>query len=264
MLLRKIFAVVLVITMVALFAACGGNKNETTTLDPLNTAYYPVTTNGQNSGQNNAGNGVTYILTTNQGKTAPVLNTTRFSIPTTTLQQGVNLSTNNYNNITFNTNASIPVPTVNTTGTYSTTWATIATTAPTVKPTTTLPRITTTRPTTEPTTEAQPIGVNVVINDIFTDSDGRVCATINSDGWGGKLKSNSQRISVYVDGVEMEEKATLQISSSTTGDGYQYVYLKLADYEIDPSSSTITFVIPEGFLENKTGTKYNFAYEVSM
>ena len=56
----------------------------------------------------------------------------------------------------------------------------------------------------------------------------------------------------------------LQISSSTTGDGYQYVYLNLEEYEVDPSSSTITFEIPEGFLENKTGTKYNMSAEVTM
>ena len=42
------------------------------------------------------------------------------------------------------------------------------------------------------------------------------------------------------------------------------VMVELDKYEIDPSSSTITFVIPEGFLENKTGTKYNLACEVTL
>jgi hypothetical protein len=31
----------------------------------------------------------------------------------------------------------------------------------------------------------------------------------------------------------MEEQVMLQISSSTTGDGYQYVYLNLEEYEVE-------------------------------
>lgn len=264
--MRKILAAVLVLTMAVLFAACGDNKDEGTTLNPLYTGYSPVVTNAQNQGSN--ANGATYVLTTNQSKTVPALSTTRFSVgvAATAASQGTATTSANYNDVSYTTTGgTITVPVVSTTRTFTTTWATIpTTTTTTTKATTTLPRVTTTKPTTEPTTKAEPMGIDVVVNDIFTDSQGRVCATIYSDGWGGKIRSNSQRVSVYVDGVEMEEKAMLQISSSTTGDGYQYVYLNLDDYEIDPSSSTITFVIPEGFLENKTGTKYNYAYEVTM
>lgn len=260
--MRKIMAVLLVLTMILLFAACGDNKNEGTTLDPLYTAYSPVVTSSQHQGGNSAV-GATYILTTNQNKTAPALNTTRFSVGVAaTVASQVNPSASvNYNDVSYNTTATVTPPAVNTTKTNSTTWATIPTTTTTTRATT---KATTTRPTTQPTTKAEPVGINVVINDTFIDSSGRVCATIDKTGWGSTIDSNSQRVQVYVDGVPMEKPVTLQISSNTTGDGYQYVFLNLDDYGIDTSSSTVSFTIPEGFLENKTGTKYNYAFEVSM
>ncbi len=265
--MKKLLALVLVMVITVLFAACGDSKDESTTLDPLYTAYSPVATNAQNQ---NGGTGATYVLTTNQGKTAPALNTTRFSIgvAATAPTQSTSATTTTDYNTTSNTNAVITVPVVSTTRAITTTWATIATTTTTTTQTTTkkLTTNTTTRATTtaEPTTKAEPEAVYISINEVGVDSSGRVYAAIDSEGWGGKLKSNSQRVSVYVDGVEMEEQVMLQISSSTTGDGYQYVYLDLEKYEVDPSSSTITFEIPEGFLENKTGTKYNMSAEVAM
>lgn len=264
--LRKILAVVLVMTMLVLFAACGDKKEEETTLNPLLTGYSPISTSSQPQGSN--ANGVTYILTTNQSKTVPALSTTRFNPTPVTPSSGTNISTNpsDYNNVSYTTASGvITVPPVSTTRTIPTTWETIPTTttiAPTTT-TTTLPRVTTTRPTTQPTTKAEPMGMDVVQNDSFVDTQGRLCITIDSNGWGGAIKSNSQRIPVYIDNMEMEKSGMLQISSATTGDGYQYVYLDLSEYEIG-GGVTVSFVIPEGFLENKVGTKYNYSYEVSQ
>ncbi len=270
--MRRMFAIVLIVTTVAvLFTACSGKKDDNTTPDPLYTGYSPVSTTGNNSNQANSATGATYILTTAVGKTVPALNTTRFSIAVaaTAVNQ---TTTNSYDNVSYTTNSgTIVAPNVTTTRAIPTTWQTLPSTTTTnttttkkAQITTTLPRVTTTRPTPTTTEKAEPMPVDIQINDTFIDDQGRICASIDSYGWGGKLKSNSQRIPVYIDGIEMEESAMLQISSSTTGDDYQYVYLKLADYGIDISSSTVTFVIPEGFLENKTGTKYNNAYEVTL
>lgn len=262
--LRKIMALVLVLTIAVVFAGCGGNGDDQTTLNPLNTSYTPGTSG------NTGATGATYILTTNQGKTVPALSTTRFTsdVAASVINPQASSTTNTYDNVTYSTTGVITPPSVTTTRTVPTTWQTLPSTTIPTSPvvtttgrTTKAPTPTTTRPT---TTESEPQGVYVVVNDTYTDNDGRVCVAIDSEGWGSKIKSNSRRIPVYVDGVEMEEGAMLQISSSTTGDGYQSVYLNLGDYEIDTDSSTITFTIPEGFLENKTGTKYNYAYEVSM
>lgn len=262
--MRKIMAVLLVLTMILLFAACGDNKNEGTTLDPLYTAYSPVVTSSQHQGSNSAV-GATYILTTNQNKTVPALNTTRFSVSNAAPAASQNAASapSDYNNVSYTTGATVSPPAVSTTRTISTTWATIpTTTTTTTRPITT--KTPTTRPTTQPTTKAEPEGINIVINDIFIDSSGRVCAAIDKTGWGSTIDSKAQRVQVYVDGIPMEKPVTLQISSNTTGDGYQYVFLNLDEYGIDTSGSTISFTIPEGFLENKTGTKYNYAYEVSV
>lgn len=264
--MRKILAAVLALTMTLLFAACGDNKDEGTTLDPLYTAYSPVVTNGHNQG-NNSAVGATYVLTTNQSKTVPALNTTRFTPgAAATVVNPVNPSAStNYNDVSYTTGSSVTAPVVSTTRAISTTWATIpTTTTTTTATTTTLSRVTTTRPTTQPTTKAEPMGVDVVIANTSSNTDGRVMASIESAGWGGALKANSQRVEIYVDGVPMEKPVMLQISSSTDGDGNQYVFLDLDEYGIDFSSSTVTFTIPEGFLENKTGTKYNYAYEVTL
>ncbi len=268
--MRKILALILVMTIAVVFAACGDKGEDQTTLNPLNTAYAPITSGNQQSGNNTGATGATYILTTVQGKTVPTLNTTRFSydVAASVSGQQTSSTTNNYDNVSYTTTGGvITVPNATTTRTISTTWQTLpSTTIPTSPVVTTTGRTTKapTPTTTQPTTNSGPEGVYVVVNDTYTDNDGRVCVAIDSEGWGSKIKSNSQRIPVYIDGVEMEEGAMLQISSSTTGDGYQSVYLNLGDYEIDTGSSTITFTIPEGFLENKTGTKYNYAYEVSM
>lgn len=111
-----------------------------------------------------------------------------------------------------------------------------------------------------PTNASLKTPFNARIITVDMDDSGVIYAEIDHKGWGDKFKSNSQRISVYVDGCELEEKALLQISSAVSESGYQYVYIDLSDFDIDTDNSIIEITIPEGFLENKSGTKYNYAF----
>jgi len=270
--LRKIMALVLILTVAVVFTACGDNNEDQTTLDPLSTGYYSPGISATQQGNNSGAVGSTYVLTTNQSKTVPALaNITTKFVPGAVQNPGVSgqqtsSTTNPYNNITYNTSGVITAPSYTTTRTVPTTWQTIPSTtipvSPVVPTTASTTKAQSPVTTTQPTTKAEPEGVYVVANDWGTDTQGRIFATIEPDGWGGKIKSNSMRVAVYIDGVEMDEGAMLQISSATDGDGRQYVYLNMNDYEIDTSGSTVSFTIPEGFLENKTATKYNYAYEV--
>lgn len=264
--MRKIIAFVLILTtIVVLFAACGDDKpDDGTTVDPLYTAYIPssstqpgesTTTTAPQSG---GATGATYVLTTNQGKTAPWYSTTRFT-PTPVTSATANIvTTNNYNNITYTTNSAMLNPSVTANVSYapSTTWKPLTTT--TRPDTTKVTAPTTQKPT---TTKPQPQGVDVVINDIYV-SDGRLCASIDSEGWGSKIKSASKRIEIYIDGTPVEDPALLQISSSTTGDGFQYIYIDLSDFAVLDYGGTVSFTVPEGFLDNSTGTRYNYSFDV--
>ncbi len=269
--MRKIIACVLVITsIVVLFTACTGDKNEDgTTVDPLYTAYIPSSSTTVQSGeqstsssaQANAATGATYILTTNQSKTAPWYSTTRFTPAVAVSTTKVPVTTNNYNNVTYTTNSAMlsPSVTANVSSAPSTTWKPLTTTTMPNTSRVTASTTTTTKPT---TTKQEPQGVDVIVHDIFIDGS-RICAAIESDGWGSKIKSASKRIPIYIDGDEAESPALLQISSDTTGDGYQYVYVDLTDFDVLDYGGTVTFYVPEGFLKNTSNTRYNFEFEVN-
>ena len=268
--MRKIIACVLIITsIVVLFTACTGDKNEDgTTVDPLYTAYISSSTNAQSVGQStsvstqvNAATGATYILTTNQSKTAPWYSTTRFTpaaaVSTTT---NATTTTNSYNNITYTTNSAMLSTSVsaNVSSAASTTWQQVTSTTAANTSKVTAATTTTTKPT---TTKAQPVGVDVIINDIYIN-DGKVCASIDNEGWGSKIKSTSKRIPIYIDGIEADSPALMQISSSTNGDGFQYIYIDLTDFDVLDYGGTVSFTIPEGVLNNSTGTRYNYSFDV--
>ena len=264
--LRKIIAFVLVLTaIVVLFAACGDDKPvDGTTVDPLYTAYIPSSSTTQpgesttTAPQGGSATGATYVLTTNQGKAAPWYSTTRF-VPSPVTSNTVRpVTTNNYNNITYTTNSAMlsPSVTANVSNAPSTTWKPLTTT--TSPNTTKVTASTTQKPT---TTKPQPQGVDVVINDIYVN-DGRICAAIDSEGWGSKIKSATKRIEIYVDGTPVDDPALLQISSNTTGDGFQYIYIDLSDFAVLDYGGTVSFTVPEGFLNNSTGTRYNYSFDV--
>ncbi len=265
--MRKIIAFVLALTaIVVLFAACGDNKpDDGTTVDPLYTAYIPSSTQPGESTttapQSGGAIGATYVLTTNQGKTAPWYSTTRFVPTPVTSGTGNTITTNNYNNITYTTNSAMLNPSVTANVSYapSTTWKPLTTTT---RPNTTKLTAATTTTQKPTTTKPQPQGVDVVINDIYV-SDGRLCASIDSEGWDSKIKAASKRIEIYVNGIPVEDPALLQISASnTTGDGFQYIYIDLSDFAVLDYGGTVSFTVPEGFLDNSTGTKYNYSFDV--
>lgn len=255
--MRKIIAIILTVTaIVVLFTSCKDNGDETTQ-NPLSTSDTTATTESTTTTEQST-TGATYVLTTNQNKQAPWYTTTRF-IPspdaTTAPNQGVPGSSvpNMYEDITYPTNnggAITPSVSAITSAAQSTEWST----------TTSKPQDTTAKTT---TAAVKAEGKQAVINSTWFDGDGNFCAAIDSDGW-GKIKSNSIRIPIYIDGVEADKPATLQISSSTDGDGNQYVFVNVAKYDVVEFGSSVSFTIPEGFLKNTSGTKYNYASDVSM
>lgn len=263
--LRKIFAIVLTITaVVVLFTACDGNGDDTTTQEPLSTSDTSTTeSTTEPTTTTQASTGPTFILTTNQHKQAPWYSTTRFvptpGTQTTTTQSVPSTSmTNAYDNITYPTsNVTTPSVSAVTSAAKTTVWSTI----PSDTTTTTTTKESTTAATTTEAVEAE--GMQAVINSTWFDGDGNFCAAIDKEGW-GKIKSNSMRIPVYIDGVEADKPATLQISSSVDGDGCQYVFVNLSKYDVLEFGTSVSFTIPEGFLKNASGTRYNYATEVSM
>lgn len=276
--MRKIIALLIVITsIVTLFTACK-KKEESTTQDPLYTAYSPAVSGSSTNkddankttvstsasttkkGANVSPVGSTYVLTTSPDKKAPWYSTTRFvpeQVTVTTSQAST--TSNPYENVTYTTGTITPPVSATTSSAQTTTWQNVTTTT-----TTTAATSTTAEETTEETTEAEPEGIDVVINDVYVDGDGKLYASIDSDGWGSRIKSASMRVPIYIDGIEAEKPATIQISSSTNGDGFQCVFVDISKYEIIDYGGTVSFTIPEGFLQNAAGTKFNYACEVSM
>ncbi len=252
--LRKIIALVLAITtIVVLFTACTGNGDDITQ-DPLSTSDTTTTTTTTPTSTT----GATYVLTTNQSKQAPWYSTTRFepgAVTAPSASQSTSVS-NMYEDITYPTSANTPSVSAVTSAANTTEWSTI----PTGSGTTTKKQETTTETTTE---KVEAEGMQAVINSTWFDSEGNFCAAIDKEGW-GKIKSNSIRIPVYIDGVEADKPGTLQISSSVDGDGCQYVFVNVSKYDVIEFGGSVSFTIPEGFLKNTSGTRYNYATEVAM
>jgi len=258
--LRKIIAIVLTITaVVVLFTACNGNGGSDISQEPLSTSDTTTSTTTTTT-EPASTTGVTFVLTTNQNKQAPWYSTTRF-VPTpgvsnTTTQSAPSSSMSNaYENITYPTSGAItPSVSAVTSAAQSTEWSTLPSGSTTTKKQET---------TTGTTEEVEATGMQAVINSTWLDGDGNFCAAIDKEGW-GKIKSNSMRIPIYIDGVEAEKPGTLQISSSVDGDGCQYVFVNVSKYDVLEFGGSVSFTIPEGFLKNTTGTKFNYATDVSM
>lgn len=272
--LRRIIALVLTFTaIVVLFTGCKKDDSGETSTNPLSTSDTTTTEAESTTTTAPSTTGATYILTTNQDKQAPWYSTTRFVPSTenavaTTSPYAESSVSNMYDNITYPTSgAETPSVSAVTSAVNTTVWSTLATTTDSddendenegdngqAEE----------QDTTEAgTTSAKAKGAQVVINDVYIDSDGRVCASIDSEGW-GKIKSNSLRVPVYIDGLESDSPGTLQISSSTNADGFQFVYIDVSAYDVVETGAMVSFTIPEGFLKNASGSKYNFACEVTM
>ena len=286
---RKIIAVVLVLSLAVLFAACTGNENKPSlpsfsfdpsastsdtdsSADPSND---PVSTPSGNEG--------TVILTTQQGQTMQTVATTRFEPePVTTTQPSTTdpnvtltvptmttptvITSQNPGGVTYVTvSPTIPTNTTrynpylttqSTVNPYLTTKATTnsylttqATTAPTTKQTTTAATT---------TTSAVRRAKTVVINDIATTSDKKLVVTIDSNGWDGSFQNNSQTISVKVDGVAKSAPCSVR-SGSKNADGYQYITIDLSELSV-PEGSNVQFTVPSAFLQTSSGAQYNNAF----
>lgn len=263
--MRKIIAIVLLITaIVVLFTACKDDKVDETTQSTLSTSDITSTSESTTTTAPST-TGATYVLTTNQSKQAPWYTTTRFvpaSVAVTSALQSEQSTTvsNAYENITYPTSdATMPSVSAVTSAARTTEWSTIATTN---KKSTTKKTTAKEDATEESTSAVEAEGMQVVVNDSGFNGDGNLYAAIDSQGW-GKIKSNSMRIPVYIDGVEADKPGTLQISSYTDGNGNQHVYMDVSAYGGEELGAEISFTVPEGFLKNSSGTKYNYAFVVS-
>lgn len=257
--MRKIIALVLTLTaIVVLLTSCKDNGDETT--EPLSTSDTSVITESTTTTAPST-TGATYVLTTNQDKQAPWYTTTRFNPSpdsATTSAQNITGSgvSNMYDDITYPTNdggAITPSVSAVTSAAKTTEWSTIG------QDGTTKGNSSTNNGT---TAAAKAEGKQLITAGVWDDGEGNFCVGIDKEGW-GKIKSNSMRIPIYIDGVEAEKPGTLQISSSVDGGGNQYVFVDVSKYDELEFGAEISFEIPEGFLKNTSGTKYNYACHIS-
>ncbi|MBQ4207687.1 MAG: hypothetical protein II621_05215 [Clostridia bacterium] len=290
---RKIIAVVLVLSLAVLFAACTGNDNKPSlpsfSFDP-GTSFSGADSSTDPSGSDvsvsaQTGEGNTVILTTTPGQTMQTVPTTRFvPEPVTTTQPStvdpnVSLTVPTMTTpsvITSNNSGGVTYVTVSPTlPTYTTRYNPYLTTQPTVNPyltttrynpttqptSVTIPTVTqsTTKPTTtQPTTSATRRAKTVVINDIATTSDKKMVVTIDSNGWDGSFQNNSQTISIKVDGVAKSAPCSVR-SGAKNADGYQYITIDLSELSV-PEGSNVQFTVPAAFLQTSSGAQYNNAF----
>lgn len=265
--LRKIVAAFLLLALVFMFVSCGKEDKETTASVPIQTGT-PVS--ADSSTTSNSAAKPTYVLTTNQSKTVPWQDTTRFEIPT-----GVTAMTDNYGDISF-TSGNIDKPSVSYSNapTQPTAPSTNAPTAPsTVKPTTTTTKpttttqkttTTTTKKTTTTTTQIEKEPTTLIIDSKAFDSNtNKIMLAINPYNWSSDIKANTASISVKIDGVAVAGTVTCSVTAGKNADGMQEIIIDLSQQSVS-SGSVITYTIPEGFLQSKAGTQYNTSYTDSV
>ena len=293
---KRIIAVVLVLSLAVLFAACKNNKepelpsftfdpNTTTTADS-DTSYDPSTTDLAAQSENDS----TVILTTQAGETVPTVATTAFTpTPVSTTAPTTNpssspaiitappVSTSQYSGVTYVTvsptlpsspyyNTTRPtsiyttMPTVNP---YLTTQPTTAPTAPgrTTTPTT-APTTARTTTTTAPTSSATRTAKQAVINDIAITGDKKVVVSISSNGWDGAFQNNSGTAYLKVDGEAKSAPCTVR-SSSKDADGNRFFTIDLTDVSV-PTGSHVEFSVPAAFLQTTSGSQYSNAFSDSF
>lgn len=264
--MKKITAIFLVLAVLALFASCDNDDNTTTAPPPIQTGYMPtestadVNSTTEPVGTSATGVGVTYILTTSADKTVPWSETTRFDVnsvvvPTTTgsyLPTGtpdVNLTGGDIQRPSVNTSQ---LSTQSTTGSYLE--------DPTSQSSTAGSTLTTKEKTTKATTAANKTPTQLVINDTsYNSSTSLVTLAVSSDGWMGAFVAKSQNITIIVDGEEIQTTVPCNVTSKTNADGCQIITIDLSSQSLN-SGSNVTFTIPAGLVQTKTGTQYNTSY----
>ena len=267
--MRKVLAAVLILAVAITFAACSGKNNDPSQTASLSanlsaitsdTASNPYSQSAPVSVSSN-GDDSTIVLTTAQGETAPSVVTTAFvpdpaAITTKPVTATPATSGFNFSAPPVVTSQVAPVNPVNPVNPVSTTqdptsdlFADRSTTA---KKTTT---------TAAPTSAATRSSKSVVINDIATTSDKKMIVTINSNGWDGKFKSNSQTITVKVDGEYKSAPCSIS-SGSSNADGFPYITIDLSNVSV-PEGANVQFTVPSAFLQTSSGSQYSSAFSGS-
>ena len=292
---KKLIAVLLVLALAVLFAACKNNNEPSLpsfTFDPNTTTTDTDASSDPFSSDVSISaptvDDGTVILTTMQGETMQTVATTQFvTTPVTTTAPTTDpnvsltvpsmttptvITSQNSGGVTYVTvSPTLPsspyyttrpiyttMPTVNP---YLTTRPTVPTTTPTV-PSISPINTTTTRPTTTaPTTSATRTSKTVVINDIATTGDKKMVVTIDSKGWDGSFQNNSQTITIKVDGEAKSAPCSVR-SGSKNADGYQYITIDLSELSV-PEGSNVQFTVPSAFLQTTSGAQYNNAFSGS-
>lgn len=246
--LRKIVAVFLALaTVVVLFTACDGNDDPTTT--------NPISTGDVQTTEPTKPQPVTYVLTTNQTKTVPWQETTRFET-----------TAPDYNNITFPTDE-VEVPSVNISTTGSSLPITVPTNPTTSPSTMSNPLISstsgtsTTKPTTTKPVEKFPTAL-IIDSEGFNASNNKLYLGVSPSGWSSDIKAATTSINIKIDGVAVAKKVSCSVTAAKNSDGMQEIVIDLSSQSVS-SGSTVTYTIPEGFLVSKTGTQYNTSYTSS-
>lgn len=273
--MKKITAIFMIFAIMALFVSCNDDNNDSTTTPPvIQTGYVPtensttaaptestsVTPVDSTTQVGSTGESHVYVLTTSADKTVPWSETTRFdansvSIPTTT---GSYLPTGTVD--VTPTAGNIEKPSVNTSqlSTQNTTGSSL--TSSTNGTTTTKATITTKEKTTKATTAANKTPTQLIINDTsYNSSTSLVTLAVSSDGWMGAFAAKSQNISIIVDGEEIQTTVPCSVTSKTNADGCQLITIDLSSQSLN-SGSNVTFTIPAGLVQTKSGTQYNTSY----
>lgn len=263
--MRKLLPFFLAFAIVVCFAACK-DKN-----DPSSPAISTSAPSGSNlsSSSNNvtvdnpsAENvAQTYILTTTPDMTVPSVATTQFN------PANEAASTDPFTTQTVTTDfnltvASITTPVVNSTAlpsvpTAASTTASSTSSGKESKQESTSSEKTTTKK--ESTTSAEAKAVNILDAGVGLDGSGKKII-YSIDPSCGNFKSNSTVITVTVDGEEFDNIPCKISASNIDASGCQQITIDLSGVESLESGSTVSFSVPEAFLNSKDGKTYSRSF----
>lgn len=297
---RKIIAVVLVLSLAVLFAACTGNDNKPSlpsfTFDPGTTTTDPTASGVSGSGvpvSDGTENNSTVILTTQSGQTMQTVATTRFQPePVTTTQPS-----------TADPNPSLTVPTMTaptvytsqnpggvtyvpvspTLPTNTTRYNPYLTTQPTVNPylttrPTTNPYLTTkpttnpyltTLPTTAPTTKqttTAPTTTTAAVRRAKTVVINDIATTsdkkmvVTIDSNGWDGSFQNNSQTISIKVDGVAKSAPCSVRSGSKN-ADGYQYITIDLSELSvPEGSNVQFTVPSAFLQTSSGAQYNNAF----
>ena len=256
--MKKVIAAVLILAVAICFAACKKKDDPASTLPNLSTAAPAVPSSTDvtlPSADTSTTNADSLILTTKTGETVPSIATTAVSLDPNAVTA---LTTSLV--VIPTTNPVVPPPVVTSQQPYvSTTPTSIpGSSTPTSDGTSSqTPSSSNTLPTVEPTTSAPgPSGSTpLTINDVSATGEKKVVLSVDTSGWNGSFKRNSQSVSVTVDGRKYTVPASISEGSTS-------ISVDLTNVEVE-GGTQVSVSIPSAFLQTSDGTQYNKATSVS-